>query len=171
MKELILGGARSGKSALAQQRAQQSALPIVFIATAQPLDGEMAARIAQHRQERPDTWKTVEEPLNLAATLQAYSTPNSLLLVDCLTLWVSNLLMAGDACLQREKAALLDVLPDLSGDVVLVTNEVGQGIVPTHETSRYFRDEMGSLHQKLAQICERVTLVVAGLPLVLKQPI
>jgi adenosylcobinamide kinase/adenosylcobinamide-phosphate guanylyltransferase len=168
MKELILGGARSGKSALAQQRAKQSTFKIIFIATAQPLDEEMAKRIAAHRKERPNTWKVVEEPLHLAAALQKHTTPNSLLLVDCLTLWFSNLLIAGDDCLQKEKAALLNVLPGLSGDVVLVSNEVGQGIVPSHETSRYFRDEMGALHQKLAQLCERVTLVVAGLPLVLK---
>lgn len=168
MKELILGGARSGKSALAQQRAKESTLQVVFIATAQPLDKEMAQRIARHRQERPKTWRVVEEPLYLAATLQEHMTPHSLLLVDCLTLWFSNLLVAGEDCLHREKAALLDILPSLLGDVVLVSNEVGQGIVPSHETSRYFRDEIGSLHQQLAQICERVTLVVAGLPLVLK---
>lgn len=168
MKELILGGARSGKSALAQQRATESTSNVVFIATAQPVDDEMIQRIARHRKERPNTWKLVEEPLNLAAVLRKHTTPNSLLLVDCLTLWFSNLLVAGDDCLQREKAALLDVLPGLPGDVILVSNEVGQGIVPIHETSRYFRDEMGFLHQKLAQICERVTLVVAGLPMVLK---
>jgi adenosylcobinamide kinase/adenosylcobinamide-phosphate guanylyltransferase len=110
----------------------------------------------------------VEEPLNLAAVLQKHTTPNSLLLVDCLTLWFSNLLIAGDDCLQKEKTALLDVLPSLLGDVILVSNEVGQGVVPGHEASRLFRDEMGFLHQKLAQICERVTLVVAGLPLILK---
>jgi adenosylcobinamide kinase/adenosylcobinamide-phosphate guanylyltransferase len=168
MKELILGGARSGKSALAQQRGKESNLQVVFIATAQPLDEEMAERIARHRQERPKTWQVVEEPLYLAAALQEHTTPNSLLLVDCLTLWFSNLLVAGDDCLHREKAAFLNILPSLLGDVILVSNEVGQGIVPNHETSRYFRDEMGTLHQQLAQICERVTLVVAGLPLILK---
>lgn len=168
MRELILGGARSGKSTFAQQRAKESTLKVTFIATAQPLDDEMTARIVRHRKERPNTWKVVEEPLHLAAVLQKHTTPNSLLLVDCLTLWFSNLLIAGDDYLQREKAALLEVLPSLSGNVILVSNEVGQGIVPIHETSRYFRDEMGSLHQKLAQTCERVTLVVAGLPLILK---
>ena len=168
MKELILGGARSGKSAFAQRRAIASGLEVVYLATAQAGDAEMAERIARHRAARPGDWGLVEEPLALAAALCVHAAPNRCLLVDCLTLWLSNLLDAGDDRLDAETRALLNTLPDLPGQVLLVSNEVGQGIVPVNPLARRFRDEAGRLHQAVARLCDRVTLVVAGLPLTLK---
>ncbi len=170
MKELILGGARSGKSALAERRARESGLAVCYIATATAGDEEMAGRIARHRQDRPADWRTVEEPLALAATLRAEAAPDRCLLVDCLTLWLSNLLGCGDETrLAAEREALLATLPELPGRVLLVSNEVGQGIVPVGELNRRFVDEAGRLHQALAQRCDRVTLVVAGLEMILKE--
>ncbi|MDX1653747.1 MAG: bifunctional adenosylcobinamide kinase/adenosylcobinamide-phosphate guanylyltransferase [Candidatus Competibacteraceae bacterium] len=168
-KELILGGARSGKTRLAQQRAADSGREVVYIATAQALDGEMAQRIARHRAERPGQWTLVEEPLALAATLKEQARADRCLLVDCLTLWLSNLLAVDKGTLDRQRQALLDSLPGLPGQVILVSNEVGQGIVPVNPLARRFRDEAGRLHQDLALLCQRVTLVVAGLPLALKE--
>lgn len=169
MRELILGGARSGKSALAERIAAATAGEVVYIATAQAFDGEMAARIAHHRARRPAHWQCVEEPLALAATLRAQAGDGRCLLVDCLTLWLSNLLGSGDeALLARERVALLDALPRLPGHIVLVSNEVGQGVVPMGELARRFVDEAGRLHQALAARCERVAFVVAGLPMILK---
>ncbi len=169
MKELILGGARSGKSALAERRAAESGLGVTYIATATAGDGEMAERIARHRAARPVDWRTVEEPLHLAATLSEQAAADRCLLVDCLTLWLSNLLGEDDTgCLEREQAALLEVLPDLPGRILLVSNEVGQGVVPMGELNRRFVDMAGRLHQRLAQVCDQVTLVVAGLELPLK---
>jgi len=168
MRELILGGARSGKSALAARRAEACAR-VVWVATAEARDAEMAERIARHRAERPAHWQTVEEPLHLADTLRRVAGADSCAVVDCLTLWLTNLLLAGDAGLpERETAALLDVLPTLPGRVVLVANEVGLGIVPENALARRFRDEAGRLNQRVAAVCERVTFVAAGLPLVLK---
>ncbi|HEY0721489.1 MAG TPA: bifunctional adenosylcobinamide kinase/adenosylcobinamide-phosphate guanylyltransferase [Gammaproteobacteria bacterium] len=169
MRELILGGVRSGKSALAEQRAQESALPVTYLATATAGDDEMAARIAHHRQRRPSSWRIVEEPLQLASALQSSARPHQFVIVDCLTLWLTNLLLAeDDSLLERERSALLELLPSLPGQIVLVSNEVGLGIVPLGELSRRFADEAGRLHQQLAACCERVTLVAAGLPLILK---
>lgn len=170
--ELVLGGARSGKSRYAQAQAAASGLAVTYIATAQALDAEMAARIERHRAERPAGWDLVEAPLALAAALEAHAAPGRCLLVDCLTLWLTNLLLAdaAGARLADETAALLDVLPRLPGRLVLVGNEVGQGIVPDNALARRFRDEAGWLHQALAARCARVTLVVAGLPLSLKEP-
>lgn len=169
MKELIFGGARSGKSGLAEQRARESGLHVTFVATGAPDDAEMAERIRRHRAKRPADWGLVEEPLTLAAALRAHAAPDRCLLVDCLTLWLSNLLHADDAqCFARERQALLDALPALPGHVILVSNEVGFGVVPMGELTRRFCDEAGRLHQDLARLCDRVTLVAAGLPLVLK---
>lgn len=169
MHELILGGARSGKSTLAERRALDSGLDVVYLATAQALDGEMAARIEHHRARRPARWDCIETPIALAAALRAQATPERCLLVDCLTLWLSNLLgdRDGDA-FAREREDLLATLPQLPGQVLLVSNEVGQGVVPMGELSRRFVDEAGRLHQALAEQCGRVCLVVAGLPLWLK---
>lgn len=164
--ELIIGGARSGKSALAENRAIDSGLEVVYIATAAAGDGEMAQRIAHHRQRRPDHWRTVEESLTLAATLRAEAAPQRLLLVDCLTLWLTNLLLGPG--LEPERSHLLETLPTLPGRVILVSNEVGWGIVPINELARRFADEQGRLNQAVAAICRRVTLVAAGLPLELK---
>lgn len=171
--ELVLGGARSGKSRYAQAQAAASGLAVTYVATAQALDAEMAARIERHRAERPAGWDLVEAPLELAAALEAHAAPGRCLLVDCLTLWLTNLLLAdaAGARLADETAALLDALPRLPGRLVLVGNEVGQGIVPDNALARRFRDEAGWLHQALAARCARVTLVVAGLPLSLKEPV
>lgn len=181
MNELILGGARSGKSLLAERRAQESGLAVVYLATAQALDGEMARRVAHHRERRPAAWGCVEENLHLAAKLREIAAPDTCVLVDCLTLWLSNLLFAGRAAAQAEAGeaidcplfrseidALLTTLPTLPGRVILVSNEVGWGIVPMHPVSRLFADEQGRLNQRVAAVCLQVTLVAAGLPLSLK---
>ncbi|WP_349811565.1 bifunctional adenosylcobinamide kinase/adenosylcobinamide-phosphate guanylyltransferase [Xanthomonas dyei] len=169
MRQLILGGARSGKSALAERLAAGAAGHVCYVATAQAFDDEMQQRIAHHRSQRPPHWQCVEEPIALAATLQALAAPDRCVLVDCLTLWLSNLLGHPEAgAFARERDALLATLPQLPGQIVLVSNEVGQGIVPLGELTRRFVDEAGRLHQALALQCERVVFVVAGLPMVLK---
>lgn len=168
MKELILGGARSGKSAYAERQALASGKVPVYIATGWADDDEMVARIARHRADRGDAWLLVEEPLHLAQALLAVDAPGRVLVVDCLTLWLSNCLHMGDWQAARER--LLEVLPGLVADVHLVSNEVGSGIVPLGSLPRRFVDEAGWLHQALAQVCDQVTLVAAGLPLGLKTP-
>lgn len=169
MHELILGGARSGKSRLAEQLATQSGLAVTCIATAQALDGEMAVRIAHHRERRPAHWALVEEPLALARALQEQAAAQRCLLVDCLTLWLTNLLMLDDPQrLAVEREALLKTLPRLPGRIILVSNETGLGVVPLGELSRRYVDEAGWLHQALAAQCQRVLFTVAGLPMVLK---
>lgn len=168
MRELILGGARSGKSALAEQRARESGLEVIYIATAEAHDAEMHQRIRHHRARRPDHWQCIEEPLQLAATLQRHAAQNRCLLVDCLTLWLSNLLAAGDEVFEREHGALLAAIPQLPGRLIFVSNEVGLGIVPMGELTRRFCDESGRLHQAVAASSERVTFVTAGLPMILK---
>jgi len=169
MKELILGGMRSGKSKLAEQHALETGLPVSYIATATRDDSEMQARIAHHQAQRPQHWKLVEEPLALAAALQRHAAANHCLLVDCLTLWLTNLLCAQDeARMQTEVAALLQTLPALPGNIILVSNETGMGIVPLGELTRRYCDEAGRLHQAVALCCDKVILTVAGLPLHLK---
>lgn len=169
MLELILGGARSGKSRLAERLALESGLPVTYIATSQPLDNEMAERISHHRARRPAEWALVEEPLALAQVLRENAHQERCILVDCLTLWLSNLLMLDDPLRQvEERGALLDCLATLPGHVLLVSNETGLGVVPLGELSRRYVDEAGWLHQALAERCQRVTFVVAGLPMVLK---
>ena len=145
---------------------------------------EMARRIAHHRERRPTHWGLREEPLELAALLAREASPQRCLLVDCLTLWLSNLLFAGQAASQAEAGeaidcplfreqttALIDTLPQLPGHVILVSNEVGWGIVPMHPVSRLFADEQGRLNQRVAAVCDQVTLVAAGLPVTLKAPL
>ena len=169
MRTLILGGARSGKSALAERLASESGHEVVYIATAQAHDDEMAARIAHHRASRPAHWHSVEEPLALADALAEHARPGRCVLVDCLTLWLSNLLGSqGEGRFAQERDALLRVWPSVRGQVLLVSNEVGLGVVPMGELTRRFVDEAGRLHQALAGECERVIFVAAGLPLVLK---
>lgn len=169
MPELILGGARSGKSRLAERLATESGLAVTYIATSQPLDGEMSERIAHHRARRPTDWVLVEEPLELAAVLREHAGADQCLLVDCLTLWLTNLLMLDDpARLAAERDVLLECLPELPGRVLLVSNETGLGVVPLGELSRRYVDEAGWLHQALAERCERVVFTVAGLPMLLK---
>jgi adenosylcobinamide kinase/adenosylcobinamide-phosphate guanylyltransferase len=169
MRTLILGGARSGKSACAERLAGESGLQVTYIATAQAGDEEMSARIAHHRARRPEQWRCVEEPLALAAALRDHAHADRCILVDCLTLWLSNLLGDADAeRFQRERDQLLEVLPDLPGTLLLVSNEVGLGIVPMGELTRRFVDEAGRLHQSIAAISERVLFVAAGLPFAMK---
>ena len=169
MRTLILGGARSGKSALAEQLAHESQREVVYIATAQAGDEEMAARIAHHRARRPATWLSIEEPLHLADVLRKHARQDRCVLVDCLTLWLSNVLGDADTQqLERERSLLLETLPTLSGDVLMVSNEVGLGIVPMGALTRRFVDEAGRLHQSIAAISERVLFVAAGLPLAMK---
>jgi len=169
MVELILGGARSGKSALAERLAAESGLSVLYLATATAGDGEMAERIQRHRQRRPAEWALVEEPLFLARRLREQTREGRCVLVDCLTLWLTNLLLHEDHSLfEQERDALLACLPQLPGRVILVSNEVGMGIVPMGEITRRFQDESGWLHQKVAAQCDRVVLTVAGLPHVLK---
>ncbi|OMH30543.1 bifunctional adenosylcobinamide kinase/adenosylcobinamide-phosphate guanylyltransferase [Motiliproteus sp. MSK22-1] len=169
MKQLILGGARSGKSALAEKLAADSSDRVIYIATATVGDSEMAERVDIHRQRRPEHWSLVEEPLSLASTLQAHAAEGHCLLVDCLTLWLSNTLFTQEGRhFQSEMDALLEVLPQLPGNILLVSNEVGMGIVPMGAVSRKFQDESGRLHQNVAALCDRVILTVAGLPHTLK---
>ncbi len=171
MKQLILGGARSGKSSLAEQLAKASGKTIIYIATTDRRynDAEMDQRIAQHQQSRPSSWPTIEEPLLLAEQLQQQASEDHCLLVDCLNLWLSNCLMQEDNDVWgRQRQQLLDVFETLPGDLILVGNEVGSGIIPLGEINRRFVDETGFLHQALAKQCDRVVLTAAGLPLVLK---
>lgn len=169
MLQLILGGARSGKSRLAEELATRSGLAVTYIATSQPVDGELNQRVALHRQRRPDSWGLVEEPLALARVLREHAASDHCLLVDCLTLWLTNLLMLDDAeRLAAELQALLDSVLDLPGEIIFVSNETGLGVVPLGELTRRYVDEAGLLHQALAERCQRVVLTVAGLPLTLK---
>jgi len=169
MRTLILGGARSGKSALAERFADDSGCEPIYVATAQAGDEEMAARIAHHRARRSAQWRCVEEPVHLAEILRENARAERCILVDCLTLWLSNLLGDADAgCFERERRALLELLPHLPGQIVLVSNEVGLGIVPMGALARRFVDEAGRLHQSVAAVSERVLFVAAGLPVVLK---
>ncbi|MCG6578184.1 bifunctional adenosylcobinamide kinase/adenosylcobinamide-phosphate guanylyltransferase [Pseudomonas sp. AF32] len=169
MLQLILGGARSGKSRLAEKLAADTGLPVTYIATSQPLDGEMNERVARHRQRRPVHWSLVEEPLALARVLRENASHGQCLLVDCLTLWLTNLLMLDDPQqLDTEREALLDGVASLPGEIIFVSNETGMGVVPLGELTRRYVDEAGWLHQALAERCQRVVLTVAGLPLTLK---
>ncbi|VAX09902.1 Adenosylcobinamide kinase / Adenosylcobinamide-phosphate guanylyltransferase [hydrothermal vent metagenome] len=169
MKELILGGVRSGKSRLAEQHALASKLEVIYIATATVGDAEMQQRIELHRQQRPSSWSLIEEPIKLATVLQQQAREDRCLLLDCLTLWLTNLLLNDDTtALMRERDALLEILSDLPGHIILVSNETGMGIVPESKLARRFGDEAGHLHQELAQRCDRVILTIAGLPQVLK---
>lgn len=169
MRELILGGVRSGKSKLAEQHANDSGLNVVYVATAQVRDAAMQQRIAQHQARRPSHWLSIEAGHDLAQVLQQQAATNRCVLVDCLTLWLTQLLCdASEAELRREVDALLAVLPTLPGRIVLVSNETNMGVVPLGELSRRYCDEAGRLHQQLGILCERVILTVAGLPLIVK---
>ncbi|HHZ69027.1 MAG TPA: bifunctional adenosylcobinamide kinase/adenosylcobinamide-phosphate guanylyltransferase [Methylococcaceae bacterium] len=169
MKTLILGGVRSGKSRLAQRLAIDSNLMVTYIATATAHDDEMRTRIASHRINRPSHWQLIEEPFQLATILEQQAAPEHCLLVDCLTLWLTNLLMNENPnILKQERDKLLKVIPSLPGPIIMVSNETNLGVMPLGELSRRFCDEAGSLHQELAQSCDRVILTIAGLPQVLK---
>ncbi len=168
-RALVLGGARSGKSALAEGLARETGLRRVYLATAQAFDAEMAARIARHRADRGEGWETVEAPLALAAALAAADRPGTVVLVDCLTLWLSNVMLDGrDA--EAEATGLLVALDGMAAPVALVSNEVGLGIVPDTPLGRAFRDAQGRLNQRVAALCDAVAFCAAGLPLWLKRP-
>ncbi|MCH7378678.1 MULTISPECIES: bifunctional adenosylcobinamide kinase/adenosylcobinamide-phosphate guanylyltransferase [Acinetobacter] len=169
MLQLILGGARSGKSRLAEQTAKETGLSVIYIATAQALDAEMQQRITHHQQQRPAHWQVFEEPIYLADRLLQLDQPDQLILVDCLTLWLSNLLLAEDPALQQQQMQkLFEVLPQLHSQIILVSNETGLGVVPMGEISRCFVDEAGRLHQTLGQLANKVMFCVAGFPMILK---
>ncbi|MGH8807827.1 MAG: bifunctional adenosylcobinamide kinase/adenosylcobinamide-phosphate guanylyltransferase [Noviherbaspirillum sp.] len=179
-RTLVLGGARSGKSAHAEQLATASGKRVIYVATAQAGDAEMAARIAHHRQRRDPAWSTVEETHALGGVILRWSAPDKLVLIDCLTVWLSNLLFSGNqdfpevgrilppACFDEQRALFLQALEQAAGDVILVSNEVGMGIVPQGAISRWFADEAGRLNQAVAARCEGAVFVAAGLPLTLK---
>jgi adenosylcobinamide kinase/adenosylcobinamide-phosphate guanylyltransferase len=170
---LVLGGARSGKSAYAEKLIATALPPggrAVYLATAEALDPEMAARIAAHRARRGPAWITREVPIELAGALGRESTPMRPVLVDCLTLWLANLLQAGRDPAQ-ETTALTKALACAAGSIVVVSNEVGLGIVPDNPLARDFRDHAGRLHQAIAGLAERVVLIAAGLPLLLKNTV
>lgn len=165
---LVLGGARSGKSRYAEGVVRSRPGPYLYLATARVWDDEMAERVAKHRADRAaDGWTTLEEPLDLTGALQRHAAAGTGILVDCLTLWLTNLMME-ERDLPAECAALSALLPTLSGRVVLVSNEVGLGIVPDNAMARRFRDHAGRLHQSVAAVAGRVVLTVAGLPLAVK---
>ena len=174
--ELVLGGARSGKSRYAEQQAKNSIMDeadtidhVLYVATATVYDDEMAQRVERHKLDRPMAWQTIEEPIQLADVLKQNAKKNRCLLVDCLTLWLTNLLMLEDeAEFKQQKTALIETLQTLPGRVLLVSNEVGHGIVPMGALSRRFVDEAGWLHQDIAALSDKVTLVVAGIPMVVK---
>jgi len=178
MRELILGGVRSGKSRHAEQRARELSDDVVYIATARPRgDAGMAERIAAHRARRPAHWQTIEAPLELARAIEAHSAPGRVLLVDCLSLWLTNQLVAGDGAteanvtsesLEQARTGLVDAVAAAGGDLLLVSNETGLGVMPMNALARRFCDEAGALHQQIAERCEHVTWMVAGLAQPLK---
>lgn len=173
MISFILGGARSGKSALAEKKAQASGLSVRYLATAQVWDQEMAERIAHHKASRPSQWPTTEAPLDILPVIRRHvQERRGCLLLDCLTLWMTNLLLLDDEYrLQADQAALLALLQqEIPGHLILVSNEVGQGIVPENKLARRFVDESGRLHQRIAALADEVIFVTAGIPQVLKSP-
>jgi len=182
LKELILGGMRSGKSRIAEQRAHQSGLSVVYIATATALDEEMRGRIALHKNRRPNNWQLVEEPQAVAQVIKRYADSTHYVLVDCLTLWLSNFLLtpSDEQCIdtnpfdesiyRTERQCLLDVLIDCQGALSIVSNEINMGLIPMDRMTRFYCDELGLLHQDIAQQCDRVTLVVAGIAHPIKSP-
>lgn len=163
---LVLGGARSGKSRHAETLVERSAPPWVYLATAQAFDDEMRARITAHRERRGEGWITVDAPLKLADAVRSAPT-GAPVLVDCLTLWLTNLMLA-DAEIEAATNGLLAACAEAQGPVVLVSNEVGGGIVPENALARRFRDHAGVLHQRIAHGAQSVVLMVAGLPLAVK---
>lgn len=166
MKELVLGGARSGKSLYAEICAAESGMDVLYVATAQAFDDEMQQRIQHHKQQRPDHWQLIEEPINLVSVLKDNASETTCILVDCLTLWLSNQLCSEEFKEQFQKNIdnLVSTLPELPGKIIFVSNEVSMGIVPMGEINRQFVDEAGRLHQRLAALCDKVTLMVAGIP-------
>jgi adenosylcobinamide kinase/adenosylcobinamide-phosphate guanylyltransferase len=183
-RTLVFGGARSGKSAYAEQLAERTEKSVLYVATARAGDGEgdseMATRIALHRDRRNAAWTTLEEPMALGEVITSWSAPERVILIDCLTIWLSNLLFAEPkiypeigrieppACFANERGHFLESLANAAGDVILVSNEVGMGIVPQGAISRWFVDEAGRLNQATGALCDSVIWVAAGLPLAFK---
>ncbi|MBM4300582.1 MAG: bifunctional adenosylcobinamide kinase/adenosylcobinamide-phosphate guanylyltransferase [Deltaproteobacteria bacterium] len=168
---LVLGGARSGKSRYGLGLAARCPAPRLFLATGEPRDAEMEARIEAHQRERGSDWATREVPLELAAALNDAQDHYGVIVVDCLTMWVSNLLLregASQGSIQTACEHLLETLAKTAAPVVLISNEVGWGIVPDNPLARKFRDQAGWLHQRLAQVADLVVLVVAGVPMLIK---
>ena len=165
--QLILGGARSGKSRRALELARKASHRPVFIATAEPWDDEMAERIARHKTERGDEWSNIEAPLALIQALEDASQMGDLCVIDCLTLWLSNL-MHNDRDVEAESKRLCQAISSLTIPVILVSNEVGLGLVPETPLGRAFRDAQGRLNQDVAKVCDRVEFIAAGLPILLK---
>lgn len=163
----VLGGARSGKSRYAQERAEAAGADPVFVATAEAFDDEMQARIAQHRADRDARWRTVEAPRGLPTAIDALNARRAVILVDCLTLWTSNLLLA-EADIPAATAKLCAAISRFDGVLILVANEVGLGIVPDNALARRFRDAAGLVNQAVARSADEVVLLTAGLPLTLK---
>jgi adenosylcobinamide kinase/adenosylcobinamide-phosphate guanylyltransferase len=166
---LILGGARSGKSQFAENLVLASNKQAFYLATSQALDAEMVLRIREHQQRRDVRWLSIEEPIFLADCVLQHDSVHNVILVDCLTLWLSNCLFHGDSTMwQEQRSALLVALQNIQADVYLVSNEVGRGVIPMGAETRAFVDEAGLLHQSLAAIADKVTFVTAGLPQILK---
>jgi adenosylcobinamide kinase/adenosylcobinamide-phosphate guanylyltransferase len=165
---LILGGARSGKSMLGEKIALKLSDRPAYIATAQTGDKEMQDRVAEHRIRRGERFTTFEESLALAKTIQIAAKDHDTILVDCLTLWLSNLIFSETTDKAQNISALGDVLKTSKSRIILISNEVGLGIVPDNGLARQFRDDAGSMHQELAKICANVYIIFAGLPMVLK---
>lgn len=168
---LITGGARSGKSSIALKICNESLMKPIFLATAQALDSEMEERIRRHKAERGDKWLTVEEPLDIISRLKELDVPDTIILIDCLTLWLSNLFMKYETDTSVVYQAILDlsdILSNVRGAVIAVSNELGMGIVPENQVARSFRDAAGLLNQQVAAISKKVVVTFSGLPLVLK---
>jgi adenosylcobinamide kinase/adenosylcobinamide-phosphate guanylyltransferase len=167
----VLGGARSGKSRFAVD-AHRAHAHVTFVATAQAHDADMAARVARHRAERPAPWRTVEEPYELVACVRAGAAESHVVIVDCLTLWVSNLMLRGDAddWIVKQGDELAGVVSSGACDLTLVSNEVGEGVHPPTAAGRRFRDLLGLVNQRVAAAADRVVLMVAGVPLAVKRP-
>lgn len=163
----VFGGARSGKSEFAEQIANTSGLQKIYIATNAVFDPEMSERVGQHRHRRGPSWTTIEEQIDLASVLEKTLAPDSVVLIDCLTLWLSNLTYT-EKKISGETERLLAVIKDPAGPCIFVSNEVGMGIVPENKLSRSFRDAQGRLNQDMAAVCGQVVFVAAGQPLLLK---
>ncbi|MBT5230839.1 MAG: bifunctional adenosylcobinamide kinase/adenosylcobinamide-phosphate guanylyltransferase [Methylococcales bacterium] len=170
MQHLILGGVKSGKSQYAETLAAATGKPVTYIATATCGDAEMAARITQHQQQRPAHWQLIEEPIELSRVLDTLKQHTECILIDCLTLWITNLLIQEEPQLKQHVADLLSCLQQHPADIFFVSNETNMGITPMDSLSRRYCDEIGLLHQQLGAHCDAVSLMVAGIATPIKGP-
>ena len=161
MLELVIGGARSGKSAYAEQCANDSQREVLYIATATADDHEMQQRIWHHKRNRPSHWHTIEEPIHLSKAVSAK--PDMFVIVDCLTLWMTNILALDTQDYEKEMTLFFEAIENITTPIIFVTNEIGMGVVPLGEETRRFVDETGRLHQRLARLCHRVTQMIVGI--------